>query len=268
MMQFAAVTNEVLPETTVGSLQRIFAHAVAEGVTTFEVRTVEGRRFPAIESGAWDRLKAAGIDFGIRYSAMSPGIFKANLRSELIKAHASHLLPMSMDLAEALGIETMMVFAPMRDQDENAEDFARAVDLLGAAADQAARRGFQVQLENIPGSWADTADACLALLTSVNRSNFGYVWDTGNLYEVERIPFHEGLEKLWPFIRNVHLKDGSIVDGRMCWKTFGNGDTDVRGQILALQARGYSGTLVLEAACQPHQVNDFSDSLRYARSCF
>jgi sugar phosphate isomerase/epimerase len=265
-MQLAAVTNEVLPDVSPGALTRILRAAAQEGITTFEVRTLEGKRFPAMDPAAWEQLRSAAASFGIRYSAVSPGLFKAELGSDLIQAQADHLLPMSLDLAEKLDVKTLIVFAPMRTPGERPSDFARVADLLGDAADRAAARGFEVQLENLPGSWADTSDACLALLSEVSRRNFGYVWDTGNLYEAEGVTFEAGFEKLKPYIRNVHLKDGRIIDGRMVRQRFGTGETDVKGQVAVLKAHGYGGTLVLEAACHPHAQDDFASSLRYLRT--
>lgn len=265
-MQLTAVTNEVLPDTAPGALTRIFRAAAEAGVTSFEVRTLEGKRFPAMEPDAWKQLRTAAKDFGISYSAVSPGLFKAELASDLIEAQARHILPMSLDLAEKLDVKTLIVFAPMRSAGDPQSAFAQIVDLLGDAADRAAERGFEVQLENLPGSWADTSDACLSLLTEVNRANFGYVWDTGNLYEAEGVTFEAGFEKLKPFIRNVHMKDGRIEAGKMIWQQYGKGVTDVKGQIAALKAHGFEGTLVLEAACHPHAQDDFASSLGYLRS--
>lgn len=265
-MIITAVTNEVYPDATPGSLVKIFERAAGEGIANFELRLVEGKRFPVLEADAWARLKAQSKAFGIRYSAMSPGLFKAKLNSDMIALHANQLMTMSLDLAETIDIRTLIVFGPMRDATDHASDFDRVVDLLGRAVDQAAARGFTVQLENLPGSWADTSDNCLALLKAVNRPEFGYVWDTGNLYEAEQVHFRAGYDKLKPYIRNVHLKDGRIINGEMIWQRYGEGATDVKGQVAALKADNYAGTLVLEAACKPHHIDDFPTSIRYLKS--
>ena len=52
----------------------------------------------------------------------------------------------------------------------------------------------------------------------------------------------------------------------MVWQHFGRGVTDVKGQAFALKKHGYQGTLVLEAACDPHGQDDFAISLSYLRS--
>ena len=256
-MIITAVTNEVFPDASAESLPKIFRRAADAGITHFELRIVESRRFPAYDAESWDRLKKLSKEYGITFTAASPGLFKARFDSELMPLHSKYLLPMSMDLAESVGVNTMIVFAPTR---SSADEFDRVVELLGEATDQASARGFTTQLENLPGSWAD---ACLALLQAVDRKDFGYVWDTGNLYEAEQQHFRAGYDKLKPYIRNVHLKDGAIENGVMIWKRYGEGVTDVKGQVQALKDDGYAGTLVLEAACKPHDLEDFPASTAY-----
>ncbi len=265
-MIITAVTNEVHPDISPDGLPSIFGRAQKAGIDSFELRVVEGKRFPLFEADAWDRLKTQSRKFGINYTAVSPGLFKVPLASELMALHANHLLPMSLDLADDLGVKTLILFGPTRAETEQSGEFDRVVELISKAVDQAVARGFTVQLENLPGSWADTSDSCLALLDAVNHPDFGYVWDTGNLYESEQEHFRAGYEKLKPYIRNVHLKDGAVVDGKMTWMRYGEGVTDVKGQVEALLADNYSGTLVLEAACQPHEMEDFPTSIAYLKS--
>lgn len=265
-MIITAVTNEVYPDASADSLPRIFRRAADAGINHFELRIVESRRFPAYDAESWERLKRLGTEYGITYTAASPGLFKARLDSDLMALHARHLLPMSLELAEKVDVDTMIVFGPTRFPETQPNEFDRVVDLIGEAVDKAVARGFTVQLENLPGSWADTSDACLKLLQAVNRQQFGYVWDTGNLYEAEQRHFRPGYDKLKPYIRNVHLKDGAIIDDEMIWQRYGEGVTDVKGQVEALRADGYQGTLVLEAACKPHHLDDFPTSVGFLKS--
>ena len=265
-MIITAGTNEVYPDASADSLPRIFRRATEAGINHFELRIVESRRFPAYDAESWSRLKTLGAKYGIAYTAASPGLFKARLDSDLMALHAKYLLPMSLELAEKVDVDTMIVFGPTRFPGTQPNEFDRVVDLIGEAVDKAVARGFTVQLENLPGSWADTSDACLKLLQAVNRQQFGYVWDTGNLYEAEQRHFRPGYDKLKPYIRNVHLKDGAIIDDEMIWQRYGEGVTDVKGQVEALRADGYQGTLVLEAACKPHHLDDFPTSVGYLKS--
>lgn len=266
-MILAAVTNEVAPLTAPGTLDAILRTAVDHGITTFEARTVEAKRFPMLTGQAWEVLKGAQKKYGITYSAASAGNFIGmQIGSDMVDLHKGGLWEMSMDMAEKLSTDTLITFAPQRSATADSTEFDQVVHLLGNVVDSAAARGIKVQLENLPGTWADTSDACLALLKAVNRDSFGYVWDTGNLYEAEKETFEAGFEKLKPYIRNVHLKDGQFIDGKMTWQHYGTGVTNVKGQIEALKSIGYKGTLALEAARIPHIEGDFEASLGYLRT--
>lgn len=265
-MILSTVTDEVLPDRSSAAIPRIFQTAVGEGVKNFEIRMVEAKRFPLSEASAWDRLKKYGREYGITFSAVSPGLFKPSLYSDLMPLHRKYLVPMSMDLADAIGVKTLIIFGVERDSQDKPEDFLRVAELMREAVEQAAARGFTVQLENLPGTWADTSDNCLKLMEAVNHPNFGCVWDTGNFYEAEQTHFRAGYEKLKPYIRNVHLKDGRFIDGRMHWQHLGVGVTDIKGQIETLKADGYAGTITLEAKCEPHLDEDFTCSMKYLKS--
>ena len=56
-MILSTVTDEVLTDRSSGAFPRIFETAVKEGVTNFEIRMVEAKRFPLCEASAWDRMK-------------------------------------------------------------------------------------------------------------------------------------------------------------------------------------------------------------------
>lgn len=265
-MILSTVTDEVITDRSPAAFPKIFETAVREGVTNFEIRMVEAKRFPVCESRAWNRLRSFAAEYGITFSAVSPGLFKPGLDSDLLPLHSSYLLPMSLDLSEAVGVKTLIVFGIERSRGDRPDDFYRAAGLLRSAVEQAAARGFTVQLENLPGTWADTSNNCLRLLEEVNHPAFGCIWDTGNLYEAEQTHFSAGYKRLKPYIRNVHLKDGRILDGRMHWQHLGRGLTDIKGQIETLRADGYTGTLTLEAKCEPQLDEDFTESIRCLKS--
>lgn len=259
----STVTDEVTPDRTANAFPKLFTMAAEQGIRTFEIRMVEAKRFPVVEGSAWDRMKRYGVEFDIDFTAVSPGLFKLDLHSDLLPLHVAPLLEMSLELADRLEVRNLITFGVERSPLDTESDFARVVDLIGAAADVVAARGFALLLENLPGTWADTGENCLRLLEGVGRANFGYVWDTGNLYEAEERHFRTSYELLRPHIRDVHLKDGSIVDGRMVWQRFGTGETDIAGQIETLRRDGYTGSLTVEAKCEPHEDDDFIESVRY-----
>lgn len=262
-MILSTVTDEVLTDRSSAAFPRIFETALRDGVSNFEIRMVEAKRFPICEPLAWDRMKKYAKEYGIHFSAVSPGLYKPALSNDLMPLHKSYLLPMSMDLADSIGVKTLIIFGVQREEPNRPEDFEKVVKLIRETVEIAASRGFTVQVENLPGTWADTSENTLKLLEAVNHPNFGCVWDTGNFYEAEQTHFRAGYERLKPYIRNVHLKDGRFIDGHMHWQHLGLGVTDIKGQIDALKADGYEGTITLEAKCEPQLDEDFPESMKY-----
>lgn len=265
-MYISTVTDEVTPDRSATAMPRVFAKLGTYGIRDIEIRSVETKRFPTVDSAAYERLRSCAAEHEVTISAVSPGIYKSKLGSALMRIHRSAILDASLELGEDLGTRTLIVFGVERSEDDGPTAQQQAIEILGETADQAATRGFDVQLENLPGTWADTGENCLALLEGVGRENFGYVWDTGNLYEAEQRDFRESYDLLRPFIRNVHLKDGRFIDGVMTWQRFGEGVTDIAGQIEALKADGYAGKLSVEAKCEPHLEEDFDVSVQYLQS--
>lgn len=151
-MKLTCVTNEVYPDISAKSLGKIFKRATNEGINDFELRLVEGKRFPLLDTASWNRLKKESKAYGINFTAASPGLFNVHLGSELTKIHSNQLLSMSLEMAENLNIQTLILFAPRRDESSNPSDFDQIVNLLGNAVDIAAARGFTMQMENLPGS--------------------------------------------------------------------------------------------------------------------
>ncbi|RPE66312.1 sugar phosphate isomerase/epimerase [Pacificibacter maritimus] len=265
-MKLATVTDEVLPDRSEECFPHIFETALAQGVNTFEIRMVEAKRYPIVEASAWTRMRKYGEDYGINFTTVSPGLFKTGLTHDLMQVHRGQLAKMSMDLAETINVNTLVTFGVLREATDGPDSFAKVVEIMRETAEMAAARGFTVQLENFPDTWADTAENCLALLEAVDHPAFGYVWDVGNLYDVDQKHFLDGYKMLKPYIRNVHLKDGQYMNGHMVWQHFGKGKTDIKGQIEALKADDYKGTLTVEAKCEPQMDEDFPTSLEYLRA--
>lgn len=266
-MILSTVTDEVTPDRSEAAFNKIFTMATDEGIHNFEVRMVEAKRFPVVDPDAWDRMKRLAARYDIQFSAVSPGMFRAGIRSDLLQHHANEILAMSLTLAKRIDVSTLIIFGVQRAESDVAADFDHVVELLRTTTERAAAQGFDVQLENMPGTWADTSANTLALLEAVDHPALGCIWDTGNLYEAEEAPFVEGYERLRPYIKNVHLKDGRVADGHMVWQRFGEGLTDVAGQISRLREDGYDGTLTVEAKCEPHLDEDFIQSVQYLKKC-
>lgn len=259
-MILTTVTDEVLD----AGLEESFALAVQEGITHFELRKIEGRRFPLLAEGAVQRLKQLREKFGLTFTTVSPGIFKVPLRSEEFEFHRTTLLEKTMALAEELGINKLIVFGVKRAPSDREEDREQVIEALGQLALRAGQNGFTVMMENEPGFWADYSENCLTLLEAVNRQNFRLNWDPGNLYKTGEHNYKPGYELLKRFIANVHLKDAVTVDGKTTYLPLGEGAIDYRQLLADLRADGYQGCLTVETHCRP-LPEAFQKSVRYLK---
>lgn len=259
-MILTTVTDEVLNE----GLEKSLAFAVQEGVTHFELRGIEGRRFPLIEKDALQKLKQLKEAFHLTYTAVSPGLFKVPLRSDEFDFHRTALLEKTMAMAMELEVNKLIIFGIQRAPSDQEEDLRQVIEELGKVALRAEKSGFTVMVENEPGFWADYSENCLNILETVNLKSFRLNWDPGNLYKTGEHDYKPGYELLKPFIANVHLKDAATVEGKTIYLPLGAGEIDYQQQLADLRTDGYQGCLTVETHCRP-LPEAFRQSVRYLK---
>lgn len=234
------------------------------GVHRFELRRSWGKRFPNFDREALERIKSIRKHYGIKITAVSPGIFKTTLSSEDLDYHRTTLLQKTMDMAEALEVDRIIIFGIERSQSDEPEDLTKVIDIIGETALKAGSRGFQVLMENEPGWWADTSKNTYTILSQLEDTGLMLNWDPGNLFNAGEEDYREGYELLKGYIRNVHVKDPKRKVGKNVYVPVGEGDIDWRGQLLALKEDGYSGNIVIETHCRPREESSKS-SIEYVK---
>ncbi len=259
-MILTTVTDEVLKD----DLKKSVEIAIQEGITHFEIRGVEGQRFPLIEKDDLKRLKMLKKEYSLTYTAVSPGTFKVHLRSEEFNFHRGELMEKTMAMAEELDVNKIIIFGVKRDPSDQADDLQQVIEELGNVARRAEKNGFTVMIENEPGFWADTSENCLNILKTINMKNLRLNWDPGNLFKTGEHDYKPGYERLKSFITNVHLKDAKLVEGKNLYVPLGEGEINYRQQIADLRAEGYKGCLTVETHCHP-LPDTFLQSVTYLK---
>jgi sugar phosphate isomerase/epimerase len=218
---------------------------------------------PVAPSWAAERVAAAVRDYGVTITAISPGLFKPTMRTDgtsvpvspdtpgEVRRHLEELLPAFFAFAEKVGTRNINVFAlPKAEAAAGVNKATPAIvtDSLSEAAEKARRRGFQLLLENVASSFADTAEAALALLQVVNSPALGLCWDPANVAVRKLSPDPVGGDYpiLRPFVKGVHVKDVKFQGEQPAWCMLGEGVVDWPGQLRRLGADGYAGALTLE----------------------
>ncbi|WFR56005.1 sugar phosphate isomerase/epimerase [Anaerocolumna sp. AGMB13025] len=256
-MILTTVTDEVQEQM---ALENIFETAKQQGIYNFEIRAIEGRRVPDFDDDMIRRLKNCKKEQGVTFSAISPGIFKVPLGSEEFNYHKDKLLTASLDFAEELGINRIIIFGIQRSEKDRLEDYQQVVNEIGEAAYKAKKRGMEILIENEPGWWADTSENCSNILKSISCRNLKLNWDLGNLYNSGEKDYKKGYELLKDYIANVHVKDMLSTDGGVICVPAGEGEIDYESQLKDLEQDGYNGCITIETHMSPLYPNFLKSS--------
>jgi len=221
------------------------------GLKHLEFRLWMTTRAPmGMSDGDMQRVRTVAGDFGLSFPSVSPGLFKLKLDDPDYESHCGAFQERCYDLAEALGAGIVVLFPPVCSTPGRWLDWPyRVIDDLGHAAENAAKRGLVLALENEPVCYGGSGQALATLLAEIDHPNLKANWDPGNHTNATGYDFREGYEALKPYHVHTHVKDyqpgaaGAIVPGE--------GAVDWPGQLAALKADGYEGLLVLETHFTP-----------------
>lgn len=212
------------------------------GIRAYEIRKLEGGRFPDVSERAVAEVAAAAAANDIELISVSPGFFKGPMDEADIEETFDNRLPAAFRLMHRLGIDRMTLFTFRRSSRD--EPIPAAIyDHLGRAVEVCKREGIEVLLENVSSIYSDTG----ANLASIARTlGVRVVWDPANAAASGEVAFPAGYQHVRNRLAHVHFKNWSAENG---WEAINEGVADLAGQVAALKADGYRGYYCLE----PHQ---------------
>jgi len=144
------------------------------------------------------------------------------------------------DLAQQLNCPYVRVFPNSlpKDQDkkETLDLIVRGLTELG---DHAKNTNVTVLMET-HGDVVRSSDL-LTIMTTVNHSKVGLVWDPINMWTVTKEPPAEVYGKLKNWIYHTHIKDGKFVNDQFQYTLFGKGESPIFEAIDVLAKDRYKG---------------------------
>lgn len=240
------VSDEISPD-----FREAARHAKGWGVSLFELRVLKSGRVPAIDAAELKDVFTVVENEHLRITALSPGIFKHPLsKSSELKRELEETLPQTLDLAKKFNASLVIVFGFQREANEAAGNFARVVDFMNQAAEEAEQVGITLAIENEPGFWCDSGSNTARLIQAVDSPALRANWDPCNGYGTPETPFPDGYEAIKRFIANVHVKDtkkGALIE---CVPV-GEGVIDWKGQLQALLRDQIVKHVTIETHCLP-----------------
>ena len=269
----AAITDEFSPdlETALNAMKEV-------GMTGAELRMVSGKNIVDLTDEELDRTIAMVREAGLEIVSIASPLLKCELpdapeidaRFQQDRFAAPYgyedqprLTARSLEIARRTGARILRVFSYWRTVRPEA-CFDRVVEALRRLAEEAARHGVIVGLENEHACNIATGAETARLLEALEHPGLQVVWDPANALVSGETPYPGGYEKLPAHrIGHVHAKDCRMEGHRPVWGPLGEGAIDWQGQIAALVRDGYRGWVSLET----HWPGPDGNKLEGSRIC-
>jgi sugar phosphate isomerase/epimerase len=226
-------------------------HGLSWGIHRYELRCLTSGRVPSVTPEEQRAVRSLIRDHGVSITALSPGMFKAQLsNTKAIEHELTEVLPATLELAWHLACPMIIVFGFQREAGEPADRYHRAVEYMTRAAEIAGRAGVRIAIENEPGFWCDTGVNTRTLIQAAGSASLGANWDPCNAFGTDEIPYPAGYAAIKDVIVNVHVKDTSRGALIQCVPV-GEGAIDWQGQINALVEDRLVPHVTIETHCLP-----------------
>ena len=256
MFRLAAITDEFSPD-----LNQALSAMKDCSMTGAELRTIGDRNIVDLSDAEIRAIGDAVSGEGFEVVSIASPLLKCELPGAPVDSRfqrdvfaSSHtfedqprLTARCIEIAERLGCSIIRVFSYWRATEPDKYFDAVAAALL-RLADDGARRGIIIGVENEHACNVATATEAARLLDAARHPNLKLIWDPANCYVSGENPFPEGYAKLpKDRIVHVHAKDCRMgPDHTPEWGPLGERDIDWRGQLGALRADHYTGWISLE----------------------
>lgn len=264
----------------------------AFGLEWVEIRTVWGVYNTEATPEQVKRIKELLGQYGFKVSVIDTALYKCTLpgtenvvgeKDAYPYSGQMDLLKRAIERGKALGTDKLRVFAFWRTAHPEALS-GRISDELSKAAELAAQSQMRLVLEDEGSCNVGTGHELAHMLGLVRAPNFGANWDVGNGYWHGEVSYPNGYaaldkKRIW----NIHLKDahcGAAVTSEKKAEAFrkqservtetsrchtaivGTGQVDLQGQLRALLADNYEGTMSLEPEYEAPGVPHFEGTRR------
>lgn len=255
-LPLAAITDEfsVDLETAADAMARI-------GMTGAELRVLWGKNIMDLSDDELERARRILAAKGLSVISIASPILKCVLpdapevdhrfQHDIFASRHTYedqprLAWRAFEIAHRMGAGIIRVFSYWRTVDPP-KVFERVVEALARLAEQAAREDLIIGLENEHACNIATAAESARALAAVRHPNLKLVWDPANALVAGEQCFPEGYALLpKDRIVHVHAKDCRVKDHTPEWGPLGTCAIDWKGQIAALLADGYRGSISLE----------------------
>jgi len=221
------------------------------------------REKPSVWSGTQDILRAAGIDIvsgmigfvGEDYSTMESIHATGGVAPDETWDENWENIPKAAEIAARLGIRLVTFHAGFIPANERDPVHAKLHHRLDLIADVFAARNIDVGFE----TGQETAGVLLAFLKKLGRPNVGVNFDPANMILYGHSEVIDALETLSPWLKQVHIKDGTTSLKAGTWGEevpAGTGEVPWREFFNTLAKVNFTGYACIEREAGVNRVSD------------
>lgn len=167
-------------------------------------------------------------------------------------------------LAKELGIDLVTFHAGFLPHDADDPERAKLLDRLRTMIDVFAEQGVHVGLE----TGQETAGTLLSVLRELDRPTVGVNFDPANMILYDMGEPVSALERLAPYVRQLHFKDAVRTKVRGEWGTevpVGTGEVDWRRLLRVVQERAIPTRFMFEREAGENRVGDLAQGLGFVK---
>ncbi|MCL4509363.1 MAG: sugar phosphate isomerase/epimerase [Chloroflexi bacterium] len=222
------------------SLEELCRFAQRSGYTGIEPRLGAGHAHGIeVDSSSEQRrqMRQLATDYGVELCALATS---GRLADPHQPAAQRQSVRQAIVLAAEIGAPIVRVFGGPRPADTSPET-ARStlIEGLGEMAIFGATMGVSVCLET-HDAWSDPR-LVRDVLSAVQLPAAGVVWDIMHPVRSGHSPMQAAWSLLAPWVRHVHVHDGTLEQQRLVFRPIGTGDYDHRVPLQCLKAAKYPG---------------------------
>jgi sugar phosphate isomerase/epimerase len=201
------------------------------------------RNFPLSNRLIQDAYLEAGQEWGVSYPAIAVNTlcsYGMTNPQNTEKGNIARLaLRKGVEAAERMNIPILQLPSFFDGEIKDEDGLKETINCLKFACSYAMDRGVTVATENVL-----SVDDDKRLIEEVGYSNLRVYFDLQNHYYFKGYEIPKVLRDLYPYICEVHAKDGK--KGDLSGALLGQGDVDFFGSVEVLKELGYEGWVHLE----------------------
>ena len=260
-MQLSVITDEI-------SMDLAYALDVAKeyDCSAAELRSVWGNNISDLSDAQVDEVKSILDKKEMTVSCLASPLFKCDLfdMNEAVTGNLHQAERRTIDqqmdvlkrctkLAGMLGTKYIRMFSFWKQGYLTPQVEEAIAGSIKDAVKYAEDNGIVLLMENEHDCYLGTGVEVARFLDRIKSPALMAIWDPGNAFFADEMPFPDGYMAVRNYIKHVHVKDAELLaSGRKRFVVIGDGEIDYKSQFAALRADGYEGFLSLETHYRPY----------------